>query len=134
MYGSSRDGAIFGERRKVCEAFCSQGRAEAHSSPGMLCFQVWPTTTPLQKNAGGEANPHQLWPLARPQHQSGSPLRPDPRPQPLPQLQPRLRPLLSAPAHRSHPGLPQRPNLCLKATGKMKSRTGSGFLATLMPL
>lgn len=136
-YSGTRGGAIFGERRRETPS-APVGGWRLTALPGVLCFQVWPTRTPLQKNASGEANPHQLWPLVRPQHQSGSPPRPGPRPQLQPQLQPhlqpRLRPLLSAPAHRSHLGLPPWPKLCLKPTGKMKSRTGSGFLATVMPL
>ena len=66
---------------------------------------VWPTRTPLQKNASGEANPHQLWPLARPQH-------PLPGPAPGPNSSPNSSPSSSpdsAPSVSTRPQKPPRP-------------------------
>nr|XP_042125306.1 dnaJ homolog subfamily B member 6-like [Peromyscus maniculatus bairdii] len=42
----------------------------------------------LTKNASGEANTQQFWPLARPQHQFGRPTRPGPGPSSSPDSSP----------------------------------------------
>ncbi|KAL1771695.1 dnaJ-like subfamily B member 6 isoform X1 [Sigmodon hispidus] len=85
---------------------------------------VWLTRTSLQKNANGEANPHQLWPLARPQHQSGTRPQKPHRPAPAVKLvsksnwEDELQDRQRVPGHRDAP----MTSAGLKEGGKRKKK------------